>query len=137
MGALCHRERQAFLDTPQQSAFYPYPHNSQQFGPYVNGFGQAWADMGHDPLNQFSKGYPYGMQQKGSNGASGYDGSLDYTLNTRNVSGREQHQVRVMYPQTVTNVGFLYPQSATRGASLHSQVHGTQTKGPKGAFFDE
>ena len=37
----------------QQSAFYPYPHNRHQFGPYVNGFGQAWADMGHDPLNQF------------------------------------------------------------------------------------
>jgi hypothetical protein len=77
------------------------------------------------------------MQQKGSNGASGYDGSLGYTLNTRNISGREQHQVQVMHPQTVANVGFLYPRSAAMGASSHSQAHGIQTKGPKGAFFDE
>ena len=37
-----------FFGYPQpQSAFCPYPHNSDQFGPHNNGFGQAWADMGH------------------------------------------------------------------------------------------
>jgi hypothetical protein len=77
-----------FFGYPQaQSAFYPYPHSSHQFGSGVNWLEQDWANRGHDPFNQFSKGYPYGMQQKGFNGANYYDGSSGYTFKTRNISG--------------------------------------------------